>query len=877
MNENNIDDDNIDYPEDCKPSVSDRISDIRDKYDNIKSNYDKAKNFSQKMRSNKGISDVSSKSISPTTTQAGTTGATTGTAGTTTGTTGAATGTTGAATGTTGAAAGTTGAAAGTTGAAAGTTGAAAGTAGGTAGVTAVAAVAWPVVIIILVILIIVIIVLIILAMAQMNQGIEEAYGNIDEIITHREKELGVPLIKIPGDGKTGILGDDWDTILGDYISYIMHNDNMKEEDMYMSEVRGELVNDFSIITYLRKTANTEFDEYLPTIDNPENKDDVEGYKEKAEFIRRYLMAGRENFNMINWYVVNKEDRGVDGNNNGKYIKNNLGREILGDLGEYLKSDFEKSQELDTLFGDVGIHTLYFPRHDKYPLSSSASSSNSLDTYLDLVSPYLQHWATPYNLAIASYDFDFGIDMLQFGKNDIDIKLFEIEKHYRNNSVTYDKYGNIVGKEYGNVNKNKNSEFVPKVEYAETLYNIIESKHVVIPADPNKDEPTETIITNVIEFKDGGRIEEYTEFWVDKVEPIETNNYTYKLSYLCDDKNSPKYDYNKEGNRKNGDLVTRTDWIMDSGKGEYEMFPSKDTERTLKWFNKLYNNEPDFDDYTGIPKTFSSNDELKKYIQKKYVSLSEEEKIKYEKKLIESGENINVVTPFSFTELYLAYNNIDKYYEYLELNTDDFFSESELDISGIPEDGFAWPSLPEATRVSSWFGWRDLDNLSSNGKENKHTGLDITNIDKSNTSVPIYAAHSGIVVKTTFGSYNSYGQNSSESNGWGYGTRVEIKTNDGKYTTMYAHLKAGSLRLKVGDTVEKGQQVGIMGNTGNSQATHLHFEVKNSSGVKINPALFYTFNGIYYSGSVGGTYTGDKKEENVEPAPLPGGGTVELN
>ena len=50
----------------------------------------------------------------------------------------------------------------------------------------------------------------------------------------------------------------------------------------------------------------------------------------------------------------------------------------------------------------------------------------------------------------------------------------------------------------------------------------------------------------------------------------------------------------------------------------------------------------------------------------------------------------------------------------------------------------------------------------------------------------------------------------------------------GGYYAFYAHLKPGSLRVKVGDRVRRGQVVGLVGNTGNSTEPHLHFHVADA-------------------------------------------------
>jgi lysostaphin len=69
--------------------------------------------------------------------------------------------------------------------------------------------------------------------------------------------------------------------------------------------------------------------------------------------------------------------------------------------------------------------------------------------------------------------------------------------------------------------------------------------------------------------------------------------------------------------------------------------------------------------------------------------------------------------------------------------------------------------------------------------------------------------------------------------GWnneGYGNLVIVE--NGAYRTYYAHLN--ELPLKVGDTVKRGDVVGLSGSTGNSTGPHLHYEVR-VNGQTIDP------------------------------------------
>ena len=64
------------------------------------------------------------------------------------------------------------------------------------------------------------------------------------------------------------------------------------------------------------------------------------------------------------------------------------------------------------------------------------------------------------------------------------------------------------------------------------------------------------------------------------------------------------------------------------------------------------------------------------------------------------------------------------------------------------------------------------------------------------------------------------------SNEYG-GNHIVQDIGDGNYA-FYAHLKTGSLKVKVGDQLTTGQVIASLGNTGNSDAPHLHFHVMST-------------------------------------------------
>lgn len=111
-----------------------------------------------------------------------------------------------------------------------------------------------------------------------------------------------------------------------------------------------------------------------------------------------------------------------------------------------------------------------------------------------------------------------------------------------------------------------------------------------------------------------------------------------------------------------------------------------------------------------------------------------------------------------------------------------------------------WP-VPGYYGITSYFGGRYL-----NGRWDNHTGTDIG----VPQGVEIHAAQSGVV---TLSRYNS-----------SYGNYCIISHGGGR-ATLYAHQRQLPL-VKVGDTVQKGQVIGYVGNTGNSFGAHLHFELR---------------------------------------------------
>jgi len=79
------------------------------------------------------------------------------------------------------------------------------------------------------------------------------------------------------------------------------------------------------------------------------------------------------------------------------------------------------------------------------------------------------------------------------------------------------------------------------------------------------------------------------------------------------------------------------------------------------------------------------------------------------------------------------------------------------------------------------------------------------------------------------------------------GNHVILDLGGGHYA-FYAHLQPGSLRVKQGDKVKKGQVLGLVGNSGNSTEPHLHFHVSNSNSPLGSEGLPYALQSFEVEG-----------------------------
>lgn len=158
-------------------------------------------------------------------------------------------------------------------------------------------------------------------------------------------------------------------------------------------------------------------------------------------------------------------------------------------------------------------------------------------------------------------------------------------------------------------------------------------------------------------------------------------------------------------------------------------------------------------------------------------------------------------------------------------------------------DGLAY-KYPIAGKFSSGYGPRG---------RSMHSGVDLV----APAGTPIYAIFEGVVRLS-----KPYS---------GYGNVIVVRHENG-LETVYSHNSKNLVR--VGQKVERGQQIAECGRTGRATTNHLHFEVR-VQGVTINPNLLIdvqaqTLQGgvLRVSRSSGGTITARRTEKNKPESPV---------
>lgn len=126
--------------------------------------------------------------------------------------------------------------------------------------------------------------------------------------------------------------------------------------------------------------------------------------------------------------------------------------------------------------------------------------------------------------------------------------------------------------------------------------------------------------------------------------------------------------------------------------------------------------------------------------------------------------------------------------------------------------------LQSGTALKDW----DCSDYTYDG----HLGIDIDikGFSEQEIGVPVFAGIDGTVVEADDGNgdHNVFGDGQP-------GNHV-ILYHGGTQYTLYWHFKRGSVTVKAGDIVKAGQQIGLVGSSGNSTGPHLHLESWSNTG-----------------------------------------------
>jgi murein DD-endopeptidase MepM/ murein hydrolase activator NlpD len=155
-------------------------------------------------------------------------------------------------------------------------------------------------------------------------------------------------------------------------------------------------------------------------------------------------------------------------------------------------------------------------------------------------------------------------------------------------------------------------------------------------------------------------------------------------------------------------------------------------------------------------------------------------------------------------------------------------------------------------KITSEFGWR-IHPVEKTKKH--HNGVDLWGAPET---IYIEAFHDGRVI---FAGPSKIKKADGEPGGFGYHVIVRHQIDGKFYTSLYAHMVKGSLKVKAGQKIEAGTVLGKMGATGMVTGKHLHWEIwvgKNHG---------WTNNGVGFVNPIEFTKALKAKEKALAAAP----------
>lgn len=145
----------------------------------------------------------------------------------------------------------------------------------------------------------------------------------------------------------------------------------------------------------------------------------------------------------------------------------------------------------------------------------------------------------------------------------------------------------------------------------------------------------------------------------------------------------------------------------------------------------------------------------------------------------------------------------------------EYIQDAEAAVDRIDRLPSTWPLAGGVGKITSRFGYRMHPVLR---RVRHHDGTDIS----ARPGTPVLATAKGVVAEAGYDKY--------------YGNMVLIDHGNG-LRTLYGHLS--DYNVKVGQTVQREQQIGLVGSTGMSTGPHLHYEV-HKNGRAIDSEAYLT-------------------------------------
>lgn len=146
---------------------------------------------------------------------------------------------------------------------------------------------------------------------------------------------------------------------------------------------------------------------------------------------------------------------------------------------------------------------------------------------------------------------------------------------------------------------------------------------------------------------------------------------------------------------------------------------------------------------------------------------------------------------------------------------------------------FNFPLATDSYTITSFFNEQRV----IYGENDSHSGWDLA----VPAQTPVYSVCSGVVEKINYTQMENIPYNQSGNR---IGNTITIKCDedyDKNYYVIFAHLYPNSAKVNVGDRVNHWTEIASVGTTGHSTGNHLHYQVENEEGVKLDGMNFIDF------------------------------------